>query len=63
MSEPLLQADNLQKYFPVTSGLVFTRIGGYVQAVDARPQLRSYCCASNFPPQARCIWRAMISIN
>lgn len=34
MSEPLLQVDNLQKYFPVTSGLVFTRIGGYVQAVD-----------------------------
>jgi oligopeptide/dipeptide ABC transporter ATP-binding protein len=34
MTEPLLQVDNLQKYFPVTSGLVFTRIGGYVKAVD-----------------------------
>jgi oligopeptide/dipeptide ABC transporter ATP-binding protein len=34
MSTVLLQAENLQKYFPVTHGLVFTRIRGYVQAVD-----------------------------
>ena len=34
MSTVLLQAENLQKYFPVTHGLVFTRIHGYVQAVD-----------------------------
>jgi peptide/nickel transport system ATP-binding protein/oligopeptide transport system ATP-binding protein len=34
MTVPLLQAENLQKYFPVTSGLIMTRIGGYVQAVD-----------------------------
>jgi oligopeptide/dipeptide ABC transporter ATP-binding protein len=34
MSPVLLQAEQLQKYFPVTHGLVFTRIRGYVQAVD-----------------------------
>ena len=34
MSTVLLQAENLQKYFPVTQGLVFSRIQGYVQAVD-----------------------------
>jgi oligopeptide/dipeptide ABC transporter ATP-binding protein len=34
MSTVLLQAEQLQKYFPVTHGLVFTRIRGYVQAVD-----------------------------
>lgn len=34
MSTVLLQAENLQKYFPVIHGLVFTRVRGYVQAVD-----------------------------
>ena len=34
MTAPLLQADNLKQHFPVTRGLVFARIGGYVQAVD-----------------------------
>uniref|UniRef100_UPI001178BF2C ATP-binding cassette domain-containing protein n=1 Tax=Candidatus Entotheonella palauensis TaxID=93172 RepID=UPI001178BF2C len=34
MSTILLQADNLKKHFPVTEGLVFSRIRGYVQAVD-----------------------------
>ena len=34
MSTVLLQAEQLQKYFPVTHGLVFTRVRGYVQAVD-----------------------------
>lgn len=34
MSTVLLQAEQLQKYFPVTHGLVFSRVRGYVQAVD-----------------------------
>ncbi|MEE8290859.1 MAG: ABC transporter ATP-binding protein, partial [Candidatus Tectomicrobia bacterium] len=34
MNADLLQAEHLQKYFPLTHGLVFTRIKGYVQAVD-----------------------------
>ena len=31
---PLLQVDNLKKYFPVTKGLVLMRTVGHVQAVD-----------------------------
>ena len=34
MSDPLLQVENLQKYFPVTRGLVFQREVGAVKAVD-----------------------------
>ncbi|MGQ4807527.1 Vitamin B12 import ATP-binding protein BtuD [Candidatus Entotheonellaceae bacterium PAL068K] len=34
MNPVLLRADRLQKYFPLTSGLLFSRITGYVQAVD-----------------------------
>jgi oligopeptide/dipeptide ABC transporter ATP-binding protein len=34
MSDVLLQAENLQKYFPVTYGLLFMRTVGHVQAVD-----------------------------
>ncbi len=34
MAEPLLEAHNLKKYFPVTSGGVFGRVKGYVKAVD-----------------------------
>jgi len=34
MSDVLLSAENLHKYFPLTRGLVFTRTAGYVQAVD-----------------------------
>lgn len=34
MSDILLQVENLQKYFPLMRGLVFSRLSGYVQAVD-----------------------------
>jgi oligopeptide/dipeptide ABC transporter ATP-binding protein len=34
MNPVLLRADNLQKYYPVTRGLVLMRTRGYVQAVD-----------------------------
>ena len=34
VAEPLLQAENLKKYFPVTKGLVMMKTIGYVQAVD-----------------------------
>lgn len=34
MSAPLLRAENIQKYFPLTRGLLVTRTTGYVQAVD-----------------------------
>ena len=34
MSDPLLKVENLQKYFPVTRGLVFQREVGAVKAVD-----------------------------
>ena len=34
MSEVLLSAENLRKYFPLTRGLVFMRTYGHVQAVD-----------------------------
>jgi oligopeptide/dipeptide ABC transporter ATP-binding protein len=34
MNAVLLRADHLQKYFPLTHGLLITRIKGYVQAVD-----------------------------
>jgi len=34
MSDVLLSAENLRKYFPLTRGLVFMRTYGYVQAVD-----------------------------
>ncbi len=34
MAEMLLQAHGLKKYFPVTSGLVFGRVQGWVKAVD-----------------------------
>ncbi|MFQ6026711.1 MAG: ATP-binding cassette domain-containing protein, partial [Dehalococcoidia bacterium] len=33
-AKPLMQADNLQKYFPVTKGLVLMKTIGHVQAVD-----------------------------
>ena len=32
--EVLLEARNLKKYFPVTKGLLFSKVTGYVQAVD-----------------------------
>ena len=34
MKPVLLEAENLQKYFPVTQGILVTRVEGYVQAVD-----------------------------
>ena len=45
MTAPLLQADNLKKYFPVTRGLVFARIGRDFFAgvyFTAWPELLSY---------------------
>jgi oligopeptide transport system ATP-binding protein len=33
-SEPLVQIENLKKYFPVTRGMVFQRRTGFVRAVD-----------------------------
>ncbi|MDE0823743.1 MAG: ATP-binding cassette domain-containing protein [Dehalococcoidia bacterium] len=35
MAEGLLRAENLQKYFPVTKGLVFMKTVGQVRAVDS----------------------------
>ena len=32
--EPLIRVENLQKYFPVTQGLLLMKTIGYVQAVD-----------------------------
>lgn len=34
MAEELLRAENLEKYFPVTKGLVFMKTVGHVRAVD-----------------------------
>ena len=34
MNPVLLRADQVKKYFPLTSGLLYSRITGYVQAVD-----------------------------
>jgi oligopeptide/dipeptide ABC transporter ATP-binding protein len=34
MNPVLLRAEKLQKYFPISRGIVFTRVSGYVQAVD-----------------------------
>ncbi|MEK7815073.1 MAG: oligopeptide/dipeptide ABC transporter ATP-binding protein [Chloroflexota bacterium] len=34
MAEALIQVENLQKYFPVTKGLILMKTVGYVQAVD-----------------------------
>ena len=34
MAEALIQVENLQKYFPVTKGLILMKTIGYVQAVD-----------------------------
>lgn len=34
MNPVLLQAEEVQKYFPVTSGVLVTRVQGHVQAVD-----------------------------
>ena len=34
MAEPLLEARDLRKYFPVSSGGLFGRVKGYVKAVD-----------------------------
>ncbi len=34
MNPVLLEAENLQKHFPVTEGVLVTRVAGYVQAVD-----------------------------
>jgi len=34
VESPLIEVENLKKYFPVTKGLVTMRAVGYVQAVD-----------------------------
>jgi oligopeptide/dipeptide ABC transporter ATP-binding protein len=34
MSTPLLRVEHLRKYFPITRGILFSRVAGYVQAVD-----------------------------
>ena len=34
VESPLIEVENLKKYFPVTKGLVTMRTVGYVQAVD-----------------------------
>ena len=58
MNADLLQAEHLQKYFPLTHGLVFTRIKGYVQArrriTAIEPAVDRHgrpCCALVFAPE------------